>query len=79
MNFRLNANFTPDGFSSAPAAPRGKDRAFFANVTAAASTHAQAPATHQSRRSTDVATIHHNQDGYDEGLVHSHGWAASDR
>lgn len=26
--------------------------------------------------SQEIVTLHHNEDGYDDGLVHSHGWAS---
>jgi hypothetical protein len=75
MNIRRTPNFAPDGST-------GQGRDFFAAVAAAASgngpngTDPGMDGGH--RRSTDIEQYHHNHEGYDDGLVHSHGWAATD-
>jgi hypothetical protein len=76
MNIRHTPNFAPDGST-------GKGRDFFAAVAAAASgtgaTVSESGMDGRRRRASDHEHHHHNQDGYDDGLVHSHGWAASER
>jgi hypothetical protein len=74
MNIRRTPNFAPDGST-------GNGRDFFAAVAAAASgngTSVTESAMDGGRRATDIEQYHHNHEGYDDGLVHSHGWAASD-
>jgi hypothetical protein len=65
------------------ATPARKDQECHAAVAAAASAdtaaHSEPPAEYQGRRATDVARSQQHQDGFDDGLVHSHGWAMSNR
>jgi hypothetical protein len=76
MNNRLTTNFAPDGSTG-----HGKD--FFAAVAAAASGNGanvmESAMDGRRRRAADHEQYHHNHEGYDDGLVHSHGWAASER
>jgi hypothetical protein len=71
MNIRQSSNF----------AHHGSD--LFAAVTRAAGGEAGVGVGQSSgspsRRHTDHEQYSHNHDGYDDGLVHSHGWARSDR
>jgi hypothetical protein len=79
MNIRSTRNFMADGYYGA-AVELPKGREFLAAVAAASSCSAgESFAGNYGRRGTDIGHIHHNEDGYDDGLVHSHGWAASDR
>jgi hypothetical protein len=79
MNIRSTRNFMADGYyGSAAELPKGRE--FRAAVAAASSMSAgESFSENYGRRGTDVERISHNDDGYDEGLVHSHGWAATDR
>jgi hypothetical protein len=65
-----------------PAQVRG-DRQLFAAVAAAASgtstTHSAPIADNLYHRASDAVESHQHHDGYDDGLVHCHGWAVSDR
>jgi S-adenosylmethionine hydrolase len=76
MIIRRTPNFAPDGST-------GHGRDFFAAVAAAASGNGasvtESAMDGRRRRASDREQYHHNHEGYDDGLVHSHGWAASDR
>jgi hypothetical protein len=75
MNIRRTPNFAPDGST-------GNGRDLFAAVAAAASgngVNLESGMDGRRRRSTDHEQYHHNHEGYDDGLVHSHGWAVTER
>ena len=76
MNIRRTPNFAPDGSA-------GHGRDFFAAVAAAASgtgaTVTESAMDGRRHHASDREQYHHNHDGYDDGLVHSHGWAVSER
>lgn len=62
-------NFAPDGYAARP----GVDYA--APMAAMAARQAETAAPGQARPQQREMPHFHNQDGYDEGLVHDHGWA----
>jgi hypothetical protein len=67
-------SFIPDGFA---VAREGRDVARLeSRVSSGRDRFAPARSPSPAGSRGDLAE-YHNQDGYDEGLVHSHGWACN--
>jgi hypothetical protein len=67
-NTTQSQNFAPDGFTAQRPA---RTAAELKNAVATASR------VHAPEMDREGQQHCHNQDGFDEGLVHSHGWACS--
>jgi len=68
--------YAPDGFAASrqPRAGAGLKYAVAASVSG--KFVPQTEVSHAARPTQDEAYFH-NQEGHDEGLVHSHGWACN--
>lgn len=77
MIFRSTPIFAPDGFASTR--QRLDLGAGYRSAFATAVTGEHSPASRQAKTEGDNANTYynHNHEGYDDGLVHSHGWAVS--
>ncbi len=72
---RSTPNFAPDGFAASLKQRLGAGLNYAVAATIAGRI---APgATSQQSEARREASHSHNQDGYDEGLVHSHFWACN--
>ncbi len=73
---RIAPYYAPDGFASSrqPRTGAGLKYAVAASVNGQAAPQQEAG---ESARMAQDHVLFHNQDGHDEGLVHSHGWACN--
>jgi len=62
-----------------PASLTRSDRSIFAAGSDSATTHSEPLGEDRGWRAADVEQSYQHDDMYDDGLVHSHGWAVSDR
>lgn len=69
---RSTQNFAPDGFAASLQQRLGAGLNY---AVAAVATRFSPGAADQQGEPCRDTPHYHNQDGYDEGLVHSHGWA----
>ena len=68
---RIAPYYAPDGFAASRQTRAGAGLKY---AVVASATGKLAP--ERATRETERGEVHyHNQDGHDEGLVHSHGWA----
>jgi hypothetical protein len=77
MITRSTPIFAPDGFASAR---QQRDAGTsYRSAVAAAFAGERSSELHQGKAECDHGRTYydHNHDGYDDGLVHSHGWAVS--
>jgi hypothetical protein len=83
---RTTPNFAPDGFGSRQPSAGGLKYAVAASIAGRFQTAAPANDSAANDSSVNDSGVqasdqfhhHHNHDGYDEGLVHSHRWACGD-
>jgi hypothetical protein len=78
MTFRPTPTFAPDGFATTQQREAGTGHRAAASVSGERSSAPRAAKTDHARRNDHTHTHYNNHDGYDEGLVHSHTWAASE-
>ena len=74
---RITPYYAPDGFAASRQSRAGAGLKYAVAATVAGGL-ASPPAAEEREDIAPDEVHHHNQDGYDEGLVHSHGWARND-